>query len=81
MKYNPIAFMSPIQSHADFAERVAMVRQAEREAGTKYPNTTEAIMLEFEGFVAAPGWWQRVVDAHANGDRLPEFPMHEDILK
>ena len=50
VKYNPIATMAPIQSHADFAERVAMVRQAERQAGTKYPNTTEAVMREYENF-------------------------------
>lgn len=48
MRYNPHAFLSPITSGADLALRLALIRQGERETGTKYPNTTEAVIREWE---------------------------------
>lgn len=46
MKINP--FLSPIKSGSELAERLALIRQAERETGTKYPCTTEAVIRSWE---------------------------------
>jgi len=50
MRYNPHApaIHQPITGHADLADRLARIRQAERTLGQKLPNTTEALLRLWE---------------------------------
>lgn len=45
--HNPTMF-GPISSGSELALRLAMIRQTERETGAEFPNTTEALIRQWE---------------------------------
>lgn len=50
MRINPhnTTMFGPISSGSELALRLAMIRQTEREEKTQYPNTTEALIRQWE---------------------------------
>jgi len=48
MKINEQTMFMPIQSGSELALRLASIRQTERDTGTKFPNTTEALIRQWE---------------------------------